>query len=146
LTARRQPDGGIKRQLQGNQEGQKMVNRNDLELELRKIRRDRGLTYARLEACPAVLEALGNPPLRVAYHRLAAQVRSLGTDLQARALRTAYAVDMAAPRSLTLRRWDLAVAEKVGVDALKDYENKMIKELALRLLYGDWEPDPAAVA
>jgi hypothetical protein len=43
------------------------------------------------------MEVLGDLPLRVAYERLAGMVRTLGEDVQAMALRNAYAVDMLAP-------------------------------------------------
>lgn len=62
-------------------------------------------------------------------------MRSRGDDLHGRALRAAYAIDMAAPRSLTLQRIDLAIAEKVDIDTIKVYENTMIKELVLRLVH-----------
>ena len=61
------------------------------------IRRGRGLTFAKLAECQYVMEALGDLPLRVAYERLAGMVRMLGEDVQAMALRNAYAIDMLAP-------------------------------------------------
>jgi hypothetical protein len=45
----------------------------------------------------------GDLPLRVAYERLAGTVRMLGEDVQAMALRNAYAIDMPAPDTLTRR-------------------------------------------
>jgi hypothetical protein len=45
---------------------------------------------------PLVMDVLGDLPLRVAYERLAGMVRILGEDVQAMALRNAYAIDMRA--------------------------------------------------
>ena len=50
------------------------------------------------------MEVLGDLPLRVAHQRLAGIVRMLGEDVQAMALRNAYAIDMPAPDTLTRRR------------------------------------------
>ena len=54
--------------------------------------------------CQYVMEAFGDVPLRVAHQRLAGIVRMLGEDVQAMALRNAYAIDMPAPDTLTRRR------------------------------------------
>jgi hypothetical protein len=53
-----------------------------------------GLTFAKLAECQYVIEVLGALPLSVAYERLAGMVRMLGEDVQAMALRNAYAIDM----------------------------------------------------
>jgi hypothetical protein len=74
-----------------------MVDLERLRDNLKYIRRGRGLTFAKLAECQYVMEVLGDLPLRVAYERLAGMVRMLGEDVQAMALRNAYAIDMLAP-------------------------------------------------
>ena len=74
-----------------------MVDLERLQDNLKYIRRGRGLTFAKLAECQYLIEALGDVPLRVAYERLAGMVRMLGEDVQAMALRNAYAIDMPAP-------------------------------------------------
>ncbi len=50
--------------------------------------------------CQYVMEVLGDLPLSVAYERLAGMVRMLGEDVQAMALRNAYAIGMLAGHPL----------------------------------------------
>ena len=100
------------------------------------IRRGRGLTFAKLAECQYVMEALGDLPLRVAYERLAGMVRMLGEDVQAMALRNAYAIDMPAPDTLTRRRERIAGIHGLNIDTIELYERNMIDELALRLVQG----------
>jgi hypothetical protein len=75
---------------------------------LKYIRRGRGLAFAKLAECQYVLEALGDVPLSVAYERLAGMMHMLGEDVQAMAVRDAYAIDMPAPDTLTRRRERIA--------------------------------------
>jgi hypothetical protein len=86
---------------------------------------------AKLAECQYVMEVLGDLPLRVAYERLAGMVRMLGEDVQATALRNAYAVDMLAPDTLTRRRERIAGIHGLSIDTIELYERKMIDELAL---------------
>ena len=72
-----------------------MVDLERLRDNLKYIRRGRGLTFAKLAECQYVMEVLGDISLRVAYERLAGMVRMLGEDVQAMALRNAYAIDCA---------------------------------------------------
>jgi hypothetical protein len=99
------------------------------------IRRGRGLTFAKLAECQHVMEVLGDLPLRVAYERLAGMVRMLGEDVQAMALRNAYAIDMPAPDTLTRRRERIAGIHRLSIDTIELYERNMIDELALRLVH-----------
>jgi len=101
------------------------------------IRRGRGLTFAKLAECQHVMEVLGDLPLRVAYERLAGMVRMLGEDVQAMALRNAYAIDMLAPDTLTRRRERIAGIHGLSIDTIELYERNMIDELALRLVHGE---------
>jgi hypothetical protein len=104
-------------------------------LELDKF--GRGLTFAKLAACQYVMEVLGDLPLRVAYERLAGMVRMLGEDVQAMALRNAYAIDMPVPDTLTRRRERIAGIHGLSIDTIELYERNMIDELALRLVHGE---------
>jgi hypothetical protein len=61
-------------------------------------------------------------------------VRMLGEDVQAMALRNAYAIDMLAPDTLTRRRERIA---GIHIDTIELYERNMIDELALRLVHGE---------
>jgi hypothetical protein len=83
--------------------------------------------------CQYVMEALGDLPLRVAYERLAGMVRMLGEDVQAMALRNAYAIDMLVPDTLTRRRERIAGIHGLSIDTIELYERNMIDELALPL-------------
>jgi hypothetical protein len=76
--------------------------------------------------CQYVMEALGDVPLRVAYERLAGMVRMLGEDVQAMALRNAYAIDMPAPDTLTRRRERIAGIHGLSIDTIELYERNMI--------------------
>jgi hypothetical protein len=76
------------------------------------------------------MEALGDVPLRVAYERLAGMVRMLGEDVQAMALRNAYAIDMPAPPDTpTRRRERIAGIHGLSIDTIELYERHMIDEL-----------------
>jgi hypothetical protein len=86
--------------------------------------------------CQYVMEVLGDVPLRVAYERLAGMVRMLGEDVQAMALRNAYAIDMPALDTLTRRRERIAGIHGLSIDTNELYERNMIDELALRLVHG----------
>ena len=103
---------------------------------LKYIRRGRGLTFAKLAECQYVMEALGDLPLRIAYERLAGIVHMLGEDVQAMAMRDAYAIDMPAPDTLTRRRERIAGIHRLSIDTIELYERNMIDELALRLVHG----------
>jgi hypothetical protein len=83
------------------------------------------------------MEALGDVPLRVAYERLAGMVRMLGEDVQAMALRNAYAIDMPAPDTLSRLRERIAGIHGLSIDTVELYERNMIDELALRLVHGE---------
>jgi hypothetical protein len=61
-------------------------------------------------------------------------VRMLGEDVQAMALRNAYAIDMLAPDPLTRRRERIAGIHGLSIDTIELYERNMIDELALRLV------------
>ena len=113
-----------------------MVDLERLRDNLKYIRRGRGLTFAKLAACQYVMEVLGDLPLPVAYERLAGMVRMLGEDVQAMALRNAYAIDMLAPDTLTRRRERIADIHGLSIDTIELYESNMIDELALRLVHG----------
>jgi hypothetical protein len=96
-----------------------------------------GSHIRKLAECQEVMEALGDLPLRVAYERLAGMVRMLGDDVQAMALRNAYAIDMPAPDTLTRRRERIAGTHRLSIDTIELYERNMIDELALRLVHGE---------
>jgi hypothetical protein len=113
-----------------------MVELERLRDNLKYIRRGRGFTFAKLAECQYVMEAL-SVPLRVAYERLAGMVRMLGEDVQAMALRNAYAIDMPAPDTLTRRRERIAGIHGLSIDTIELYERNMIDELALRLMHGE---------
>ena len=68
------------------------------------------------------MEALGDLPLRVAYERLTGMVRMLGEDVQAMALRNAYAIDMLAPDTITRRREGIAGIRRLSIDTMELYE------------------------
>jgi hypothetical protein len=114
-----------------------MVDLERLRDNLKYIRRGRGLTFAKLAECQYVMEVLGDLPLRVAYERLAGMVRMLGEDLQAMALRNAYAIDTLAPDTLTRRRERIAGIHGLSIDTIELHERNMIDELALRLVHGE---------
>jgi len=113
-----------------------MVELERLRDNLKYIRRGRGLTFAKLAESQYLMEAL-SVPLRVAYERLAGMVRMLGEDVQAMALRNAYAIDMPAPDTLTRRRERIAGIHGLSIDTIELYERNMIDELALRLMHGE---------
>ena len=83
------------------------------------------------------MEALGDLPLRVAYERLAGTVRMLGEDVQAMALRNAYAIDMPAPDTLIRRHERIAGIRGLSIDTIELYERNMIDELTRRLARGE---------
>jgi len=114
-----------------------MVDLERLRDNLKYIRRGRGLTFAKLAECQCVMEVLGDLPLWVAYERLAGMVRTLGEDVQAMALRNAFAIDMLAPETLTRRRERIAGVHGLSIDTIELYERNMIDELALRLVHGE---------
>jgi hypothetical protein len=87
--------------------------------------------------CQYVMEVLGDLPLRVAYERLAGMVRMLGEDVQAMALRNAYAIDMPAPETPTRRRERIAGIHRLSIDTIELYQRNMFDELALRLVHGE---------
>jgi hypothetical protein len=113
-----------------------MVELERLRDNLKYIRRGRGFTFAKLAECQYIMEAL-SVPLRVAYERLAGMVRMLGEDVQAVALRNAYAIDLLAPDTLTRRRERIAGIHGLSIDTIELYERNMIDELALRLVRGE---------
>jgi hypothetical protein len=83
------------------------------------------------------MEVLGDLPLRVAFERLAGMVRMLGEDVQAMALRNAYAIDMPAPDTLTRRRERTAGIHGLSIDTIELDERNMLDELALKLMHGE---------
>jgi hypothetical protein len=64
-------------------------------------------------------------------------VRMLGEDVQAMALRNAYAIDMPAPDTLTRRRECIAGIYGLSIDTIELHERNTIDELTLRLMH--WE-------
>jgi hypothetical protein len=64
-------------------------------------------------------------------------VRMLGEDVQAMALRNAYAIDMPAPDTLTWRRERITGIHGLSIDTIELYERNMIDELAPRLVHGE---------
>src|SRR5215217_5231150 len=108
-----------------------MVDLQRLRDDLKYLRRGRGLTFAKLAECQYVMEVLGDLPLMVAYERLAGMVRMLGEDVQAMALRNAYAIDILSPDTLTRRRERIAGIRRLSIDTIELYD-----ELALRLVHG----------
>lgn len=102
--------------------------------ELRSLRQRRGLSLQSLARCPQLLAALNNPPLQEAYDALVSFVEQLGDDEPARALRQAYAIGMRHPKLLTERRADLHLESGRDPKTLASYENRMIAELASRIL------------
>src|SRR4029453_10790837 len=88
------------------------------------IRRGRGSHVRRARGGPVRHGSNRRPPLPVANERLAGMVRMLGEDVQAMALRNAYAIDMPASDTLTRRRERIAAIHGLSI------------ELALRLVQG----------
>src|SRR5512133_575236 len=66
-----------------------------------------------------------------------ASPKALSEDVQAMALRNAYAIDMPAPDTLTRRRERIAGIHGLSIDTIELYERNMIDELALRLVHGE---------
>jgi hypothetical protein len=64
-------------------------------------------------------------------------VRMLGEDVQAMALRNAYAIDILAPDTLTRRHVRIAGIHGFSIDTIELYERNMIDELALRLVHAE---------
>jgi transcriptional regulator with XRE-family HTH domain len=102
--------------------------------ELRSLRQRRGLTLQALAKCPQLLSALNNPPLQEAHDALLKLVEQLGDDEPGRALKHAYAIGLSDPRTLTDRRADLKARLGRDPKTLASYENKMIAEVASRIL------------
>lgn len=100
---------------------------------LRSLRRGRGLTLGRLKATPLLLEALETSDVGVAMEILLDAIDKLGADVQAQALRNAYALGMTDPQNLTTRRRTFAAKNNRDPDTIESYENKMIDELAARI-------------
>jgi hypothetical protein len=65
------------------------------------------------------MELLGDLPLKGANERLAGMVHTLAEDVQAMALRNAYAIDMLAPDTLTRRRERIATIHGISIDAIE---------------------------
>jgi hypothetical protein len=64
-------------------------------------------------------------------------VRMLGEDVQAMALRNAYAIDMPAPDTLIRRHERIAGIHGLSIDTIELYERNMIDELTRRLPHGE---------
>jgi hypothetical protein len=58
-------------------------------------------------------------------------VRMLGGDVQAMALRNAYAIDMLAPETLSRRRERIPGIHGLSIDTIELCERNIIDELAL---------------
>lgn len=106
---------------------------DDLTRELRGLRKGRGLTPARLQECPTVIELLNAGTTAEAYDKLVHILNEMGDDLKARALRNAYGLDAYKTDHLTTRREDFAINERRHSDTIEAYENAMIDELATQL-------------
>ena len=83
------------------------------------------------------MEALGDVPLTVAYERRAGMVRMLGEDVQAMALRNAYAIGMPAPNTLSRRRDPHCRHPWPQYRPIELYERNLIDDLALKLVRGE---------
>ena len=101
--------------------------------ELRRLRKGRGLSLARLQDCTALRGLVASNDTQDAYRLVLATVESLGADLAARAVKNAYAIGMKEPGTLTQRRSDFAVINQRHVDTIESYENQMIDEIVARM-------------
>lgn len=106
-----------------------------LKMELRNLRKGRGVTLLKVMASPILTKLLsedGRMPDVVFRER----VSQLDGSVKTRALWNAYGFDYHDPRTLTIRRADFSVQNDKHADTIEDYENQMIDELAVRLLAG----------
>lgn len=105
----------------------------DVIAELRSLRKGRGLTPAGVARATKLMTALQRDDAHRAYELIVTTLREMGEDLEVRALRNAYGIDMSSPGKLTARRNDFALANDRHVDTIENYENRTIDELASRL-------------
>jgi hypothetical protein len=111
--------------------------------ELQWLRKREGVTLRRLSCAPALLtiasgdQTVGETRSEQAIHAAEELLRkgldSLGHGLGAQALRSALAVDLEDPVTLTQRRHDFAETHNKHPDTVESYENRTIHELALRI-------------
>lgn len=105
--------------------------------QLQALRRGEGLTLQGLSHVPAVLEALGDPPINQAYDQLVAVLQSLGDSEPAVVLRTAYGLESSySGAKVTHRREKYRDIEGRDIKTLLRYEDQMIKEVATQLARG----------
>lgn len=112
--------------------------RADLIADLTYLRKGAGLTISRLAQAGAVVAHCGGPgqPLETVHERLLAALRSIEDSEAGRALAAAYGLDRPADARGELGERRQAHAEAVGRTAytVRDWEDRAIEELALRLL------------
>lgn len=111
--------------------------------ELQWLRKGEGVTLRRLSCAPGLLTiASGDPTvgetrseqaIHAAEELLRQGLDGLGHGLGAQALRSALAVDLEDPLTLTQRRCDFAEQHNKHPDTVESYENRAIRELALRI-------------
>lgn len=106
--------------------------------ELKWLRRDEGRTLVRLQACPAIRQALGNPPERQLVDRFDDAVAQLGNDLRSLAVKNALGIGLNDSKTLTWRRETFGAQAVVsrGPDTVTNWENEKLRELAARLAAG----------
>lgn len=103
--------------------------------ELHELRKGYGLTPERLVECPHLLAALGNGlSLQQAYDKLVRLVRELGEQEPAQVLRRAFAIEGRSEGVLSKRRTVYQEVTGRDIKTIIRYENRMIEDLATRLL------------
>lgn len=127
--------------------------------ELQALRRGEGLSLRKLSTAPTLLQLSAAPErdaapedgraLFDADQAVRGELAGLGDGLGARALRAALALDHDDPMTLTHRRHDFAEATGKHPDTVESYENRAIRELALRIIArspGGLAPRPEAAS
>jgi hypothetical protein len=108
----------------------------DLEEDLKYLRKGTGLTPDRLANASSVIEMLGGRglPLDTLYQRFLAAIHSLRDIPNSAALSAAYGIDGIAADDLRDRREAYSRLVARSPDTVRDWEDRVIDILALRLL------------
>lgn len=116
----------------------------DLEEDLKYLRKGSGLSPERLANASAVVEALGGRdlPIDTLYQRLLAAVHSMPDIPNAAALWSAYGIEGEPAADLKDRRQAYAASVGRSVDTIRDWEDRVIDILALRLLTRHYASSP----
>jgi hypothetical protein len=106
-----------------------------LRMELRALRLGAGATAERIAASSELYERLGKPPLSEAVAGLSTYVHKLGDDTGARAISSAFALDLVhgSDRRLAGRRSAFGRRSGLLPDAIERHEAAAINELVVLL-------------